>query len=112
MSDASLSEWAEDLTAFGHGARLTSGADAAASGRAMLETALGGPEAVERALRGRPVLSSTTAPHVRGYKSPQRTFRLPRDLDEKLTLLSAKQGRRQSDVVRDALAEYIERNSA
>lgn len=112
MSDASLSEWAEDLTAFGPGTRLTSGSDAAASGRAMLEKALGGAEAVERAVRGRPVLSSTTAPHARGYKSPQRTFRLPRDLDEKLTLLSARQGRRQSDVVRDALAEYIERNSA
>ena len=40
MSDASLSEWAEDLTAFGIEARLTLGADAAASGRAMLEKAL------------------------------------------------------------------------
>lgn len=112
MSDASLSEWAEDLSAFGTEAHLTSDADAAASGRAMLENALGGPEGVERAVRGRPVLSSRTAPHARGYRSPQRTFRLPHDLDEKLTLLSAKQGRRQSDVVRDALAEYIQRNSA
>ena len=67
---------------------------------------------MELAVRGRPVLSSTTAQHARGYGPPQRTFRLPHDLDEKLTLLSAKQGRRQSDVVRDALAEYIERNSA
>ena len=40
MSDASLSEWAEDLTAFGTEAHLTSNADAAASGRAMLEKAL------------------------------------------------------------------------
>ena len=112
MSDASLDKWAEHLTAFGTEARLTSGADAAASGRAMLEKALGGPEGVERAVRGRPVLSSRTAPHARGYRSPQRTFRLPHDLDEKLTLLSAKQGHRQSDVVRDALAQYIERNSA
>jgi len=110
MSDASLSEWAEDLTAFGTEAHLTSDADA--SGRAMLEKALGGPEGVERAVRGRPVLSSRNASHARGYRSPQRTFRLPHDLDEKLTRLSAKQGRRQSDVVRDALAEYIQRNSA
>lgn len=112
MNDASLGEGAEDLTAFGQDTRLTSGAEAAASGRAMLETALGGPEAVERAVRGRPALSSTTARQAHGYKSPQRTFRLPHDLDEKLTRLSARQGRRQSDVVRDALAEYIDRNSA
>ena len=112
MSDASLDKWAEDLTVFGTEARLTSGADATASGRAMLANPLGGPEGVKRAVRGRPALPSMTASHARGYKSPQRTFRLPHDLDEKLTSLSAKQGRRQSDVVRDALAEYIERNLA
>ena len=69
MTDASLGKWAEDLTAFGHGARLTSGADAAASGRAMLETALGGPEAVERAVRGRPVLASAINSSSIGIKS-------------------------------------------
>lgn len=112
MSDTSLSEWAENLSAFAPGTRLTDGTDAAASGRAMLEKALGGPDAVERAVRGRPALSNTTMPRARGYKSPQRTFRLPHELDEKLSLLSVKQGRRQSEVVRDALAEYIARNSA
>ena len=40
MTDASLSEWAEDLTAFGAEAHLTLGGNAAASGRAMLEKAL------------------------------------------------------------------------
>jgi hypothetical protein len=102
------SEWAEALVSFAPGATLQSGPAAAADGRALLEAALGGSENVARAIRGRRTLDGARA---RGYRSPLRSFRLPEAMDVTLTALSEAQHRKQSDVIRDALAEYFERHS-
>ena len=37
------------------------------------------------------------------------SIRLPRDLEEKLAALSAREGRAKSDLVKEALAEYLGR---
>ena len=64
---ADLSDRAEDLTGDDlAGDTVLTGEEAAARGRAMLEAALGSPEAVDRALGGRPSLSRTGT-------SPSRT---------------------------------------
>lgn len=80
------------------------GSSTEASGRAMLEDALGGASAVERALGGRPPLTSR-AP--RGYRSPVRSLRLPVEMSRQLDEVARTQGRRPSDVMRDALAGYL-----
>lgn len=104
------SDWAEGIESFGPDARLTSGDDAAEQGRATLEAALGGPGGVEKALRGRPTL--TSGQRARGYQSPKRSFRLTERLDEQLVTFVDVQNRPQSEVMRDALAEYFERHKA
>ena len=101
-------EWAEDVEYIGPDARLISGDEAAAKGRSILEAALGRPAEVERALCGRPTLAG---PKVRGYQSPKRIFRLTEQLDEQLTSFVTKKKLPQSEVMRDALAEYFERHS-
>ena len=53
------------------------------------------------AQRGRP---SLTAP---GTRSPQVTLRLSEPVKERLVQVAAAQHRRQSDVVRDALTQYL-----
>lgn len=55
---------------------------------------------------GRP---SLTAP---GQHSPQVTFRLPEEVKESLEQIASEQGRSRSDVMRDALAEYVGRASS
>ena len=80
------------------------GPSAAAAGRALLEDALGGPSAVERALGGRPPLSPD-AP--RGHRSPVRSLRLPVELSRQLDEVAELEGRRASEVMRDALAQYL-----
>ena len=50
---------------------------------------------------GRP---SLTAP---GKHSPQITLRLPEAVNEQLTVIAARTGRRRSQVVRDALDAYL-----
>jgi hypothetical protein len=96
------------LVSFAPEATLHSGAAAAAEGRALLEAALGGSDNVARAIRGRRPLDGARAP---GYRSPLRSFRLPEAMDVTLTSVSEAQHRKQSDVIRDALAEYFERHS-
>ena len=54
---------------------------------------------------GRP---SLTAP---GMHSPQITFRVPEGVKRFFADTAKAQGRRQSDVLRDALDEYIDRHS-
>ncbi|TFD76113.1 hypothetical protein E3T54_11100 [Cryobacterium sp. Sr8] len=102
------SDWAEGIESFGPDAHLTSGDDAAAKGRATLEAALGGPAEVEKALRGRPTL--TSGQKARGYQSPKRSFRLTEQLDQQLVTFITVQKRPQSEVMRAALAEYFERH--
>lgn len=101
-----LSDWAEELT----GDDLTdttvhTGDEAAARGRAMLEAALGSSDAVDRALGGRPSLSTAGT-------SPSRTVRLPRELDTALVDLARAEGRKPSAIVRDAVADYLARRHA
>lgn len=105
-SDQELAEWAErDMVLAAHSSTALRGAAAAAAERAMLEDALGGPEAVDRAQGGRPPLNPT-API--GEHSPKRQVRLPVDLDARLTALAQAQDRRASDVMRDALTAYLD----
>lgn len=70
---------------------------------ALLEAALGSPEAVPRAV-GKPSLSH------RGT-SPTRSIRLPRELDAELIARSEVEGRKPSEIVRDALQEYLAKAS-
>lgn len=109
-SSSELSDWAENLDSLGPGVRIASGDDAAANGRATLEAALGGARGVERSIRGRRLLAGTSSQARRGHPSPQRSFRLPEELDDELTRATLAQGRRPSDIIRDALAEYFERH--
>lgn len=53
--------------------------------------------------RGRPSLSGDAA------RSPQVTFRLPAELRAKAEVVAARQGRRVSDVAREALEQYLAR---
>lgn len=106
-----LSTWAEDemqLNADSTTARR--GQAAAAKGKAALEAALGGPQAVERAIRGgRPPLDPDAKP---GQHSRSRTIRLTTELNERLDALAAAQSRRPSDIMREALADYLEGHRA
>jgi cytochrome c553 len=54
-----------------------------------------------RALAGRP---SLTAP---GTRSPRINLRLPQPLRDQLAAAAAEQHRRQSDIARDAIAQYL-----
>jgi hypothetical protein len=100
-----LIEWAEgDIRPdFTHPTSLH-GAEAAASGRALMEAALGGPEGLTRALGGRPPLDPAARP---GTRSPVRNVRLPQQMSEQLDRVAQAQGRNASDVIRDALSSYL-----
>ena len=84
--------------------QVLEGDAAAASGRSLLEDVLGGPSAVERALGGRPPL---TPKAPKGHRSPVRSLRLPEELSRRLDERAEKEGRRPSDVLRDALTGYL-----
>lgn len=58
----------------------------------------------EKAVRGRPSLSAV------GDRSPQVTFRLPRELRERAEAQSREEGTKVSDVARRALEEYLTRH--
>jgi hypothetical protein len=60
----------------------------------------------ERRAVGRPSLSAV------GRRSPALNLRVSEDAKARLDALARAQGRRQSDVVRDALNEYLQRHSA
>lgn len=100
-----LSAWAERLPDGAVRARVERAAGDGA-GRALLEAALGTAE-VTRIGRGRPALAGT----ARG-KSPTRTVRFPRDLDAALTAQAATEHRKPSDLVRDAVASYLNSHQA
>lgn len=104
-SDAELATWAEhDMVLAKDSPTALRGEAAAAYGRALLENALGGPEAVQRAVGGRPPLDPGAEP---GRHARKRQVRLPADLDAALDTLAAAQQRRASDVLRDALTDYV-----
>ena len=99
-------EWAEhdmDLSQ-ATGGTVHHGAAAAAHGRAALEQAAGGPEALEQVLRGRPSIDPDAGP---GEHARVRQVRLPAAHNRQLDALAASQGRRPSDVLREAVADYL-----
>ncbi|MBA3019649.1 ribbon-helix-helix domain-containing protein [Propionicimonas sp.] len=101
-----LNDFAENLTARDFaGTTAHTGEQATTLGRALLENALGGPEGVDKALGGRPSLSTAGI-------SPSRTVRLPRDLDSALINLARAEGRKPSAIVRDAVADYLAQHHA
>lgn len=98
-----LTAWAEGEVSPRPGS-IERGEKAAASGRQLLEDALGGPDALHRAITGRPSLDATAAP---GAHSKTHSFRLPESLSVKLKDQATAESRRASEIVRDALDEYL-----
>lgn len=98
---AELATWAETAD-IGPEARITK-AQGPEAGRALLEAALGSPEAVRRAV-GKPSLSAKGT-------SPSRSLRLPEDMDAQLVAQAEREHRKPSAILRDALAEYLAKAS-
>lgn len=98
---AELAAWAETAD-IGPDARITK-AQGPGAGRALLEAALGSPEAVRRAV-GKPSLST------RGT-SPSRSLRLPEEMDAQLVARAQMEHRKPSAILRDALAQYLAKAS-
>ncbi len=93
-------EWAEHEMALPHNsATAVRGEDAAAYGRSVLERALG----------GRPSIDPDATP---GQHSRVRQVRLPGSMDEGLATLAHQQHRTTSDVLRDAVTEYLNTHAA
>lgn len=68
------------------------------------EAAAFGRELVERSHGGRPSIDPEAGP---GEKSPVRQVRLPRALDADLVAFAQSRHRRPSEVMREALSEYL-----
>jgi hypothetical protein len=99
-----LADWAETaLELHPDQPRTLTGSAAADSGRALLEGALGGPDAVRRAVRGRPAMDPAGSP------ARARQVRLPRPLDTRAQKM-IQTGRIAdfSTLMRAALTEYLE----
>ena len=99
-------DWAEhdmDLRGASGGA-VRRGAAAAAHGRELLEQAAGGPAQLDKLLRGRPSIDPDAGP---GEHSRVRQVRLPAAQNRQLDELAAAEGRRPSDIMRDAVAQYL-----
>lgn len=95
-----LAEWAENEMDFDPDAPgVLYGAQAAQAGR----------DTIARALGGRPPLDPNAQV---GQHAKNRTVRLPGALDEGLVAVAAQQHRRPSDVVRDAVTEYVTQHQA
>lgn len=95
-----LAEWAEhDMTLPKDSATAKRGDDAAATGKALLE----------RVGAGRPSLAQDAG--ISGV-SPKRQVRLPQPLSNKLDELAQRQHRKPSELMREAVEEYIQKHSA
>jgi hypothetical protein len=94
-------DWAENEMTLkpGGSAKALRGEEAAAYGRDL----------VARALGGRPPLNAGAAP---GQRAKVRTVRLSDDLEAGLLAIAADQSRRPSDVLRDAVSDYIAQHQA
>jgi len=104
--DETAAQWAEEEMTLPTNSRTAlRGADAAAHGRAALEEALGGTEAVERAVRGRKTLGQQRP----AGRSPKRQTTLPADLDEYSRSYIAAGGAKDfSALMREALTEFFD----
>lgn len=93
-------EWAEnDMT-------LTPGSTTAGRGTAAADLGRG---LLERATGGRPALDPAAGP---GHRSRVRQVRVTADLGAGLDAVARAQNRRVSDVMRDALTDYISTHRA
>ncbi|WP_432489559.1 hypothetical protein [Kineococcus sp. SYSU DK018] len=108
--DEAAAEWAErEMTLRPHSPTALHGTAAAAHGRAALEAALGGAEAVEQVVRGRKTLGQ----HRPAGRSPKRQATLPAELDQRgLDFIAAGGAPDYSTLMRQALTEYLERHSS
>jgi hypothetical protein len=105
-----LIAWAdEDIRPAADHPGIRHGTDAAVEGRALLDAALGGPASAERAMGGRPPLDSASP---RGQHAPVRQVRLPASMNAALSELAAAEGRRPSEIIREALAAYLDAHRA
>jgi len=106
--DAAAAAWAEHEMTLPANSSTALRADAAADhGRAALEAALGGPEEVERSVRGRKTLG-TDRPAGR---SPKRQVSVPVDLDARAAAyIEAGGARDYATLMRAALEEYLTRH--
>jgi hypothetical protein len=98
-----LSEWAENMDALPEDAVVTK-SDGPGAGLALLEAALGSPEAVRRSV-GRPSLSGKPA------AAPVRSYRLTEELVRELGDRAQAEHRKPSEIVREALHQYLHRAS-
>ncbi len=97
---SAAAQWAEcDMTLPKSSRTALRGEQAAAYGRSV----------VERALGGRPSIDPESGP---GQHARVRQVRLPGSMDDGLTTLAEQQHRTTSDVLRDALAEYLRTHTA
>ena len=101
------SEWAEGLSNFGPDTVVSSGEGSRAEVRKVVEAALGGPDAVKRAV-GRPSLPGSNP----GENSKVIQIRVGDDLDREITRRTGGRKGRRSPLVREALVEYFERHPA
>lgn len=108
--DHAAARWAEDeMTLPQRSTTALRGDAAAAHGRSLLQGALGGPEALEAAVRGRKTLG-TDRPAGR---SPKRQATLPEELDRRgLAFIEAGGAHDYSALMRTALTEYLDQHAS
>lgn len=87
---------------------VATGSDAVRLGHELLERALG-PDLLQEVLTGRPPLGNVW--RAKGHRSPMLTFRLPVELSDQFRDLVVNVGKPQSEVLREAVAEYVQRHS-
>ena len=106
--DEAAADWAEhDMTLRPDSPTALHGQDAADHGRSALLDALGSPEAIERAVRGRKTLGHNRP----AGRSPKRQVTVPADLDARILAYIAAGGARDfSALARTALDEYLDRH--
>ncbi len=97
--DAAAERAEKDMT-------LTPGSTTALRGTAAADLGRG---LLERATGGRPALDPAAGP---GHRSRVRQVRVPADVGAGLDALARAQNRRVSDVMRDALTDYISTHRA
>lgn len=102
---AELAQWAENVDpAAINGGTVRRGTAAAAHARAVLEEAAGGVEQLQKALGGRPSIDPAARP---GQRARVRHLRLPAAVSAAVDEIAAVEHRTASEVMRDAVAQYV-----
>jgi len=102
---AAAAQWAEQMDPSTlQGAPTHRGEAAATFGRRMLEEALGGEEELAKVLPGRPSIDPQAGP---GRHARIRHVRLAESIDTALDEIAHRQNRTASEVLRDAIAQYL-----